>query len=139
MRAARTPPEPAPMTNRSTSDIADPFNPKCHRTAVGKCAASELAPLFQLVAKPVGDFLAKFLTPGFGAFQSFRLDRFALLFELDADRRFIEGEHVLELFFGETGRKRLDQLISELETAWEIFLDQHVVDFGHVLLDLGIG
>ena len=106
MRAARTPPEPAPMTNRSTSCGMShlPRESRHRRRASDRCGPSSSSrrascrSLPRRTCSTQSSARASWLSSS--AFGS-SLD------QLLAERRLVEGEHVLELLLGETRRVEL--------------------------------
>src|SRR5262245_10851431 len=116
MRAARTPPEPAPITRRSTSCAAI----TTPALAVGRAArhvdaVSQIVTLLlHLGLEPRHDLLADLSRPGFRARQAL-VDHDRLLGgEFLADGRLVEREHVLELRLGEFRRVQARNLIDDL-------------------------
>src|SRR5262249_5913031 len=97
MRAARTPPDPAPITRRSTSCAA--ITTPADRAASG--ASQIVTPLLHFVAEPCHHLVIDLSRPGFGALQAL-VDHDRLLGgEFLADRGLIERDELLELGFGE--------------------------------------
>src|SRR4051812_33559998 len=94
MRAARTPPEPPPMTNRSTSKsaISAPAAP---------ARSDVLAALFHLGPELFVDGLGEHLCPLVHVGHA-ELDRARLNGEqFRAERGLVEGDEVLQLLLGE--------------------------------------
>src|SRR5215470_11124430 len=87
MRAARTPPEPAPITNRSTSKSLIAGSPSVARServsALSHLGAQALQRLFVQLHRPI-------LRRRHGLFDEVRLFGLQLL----AERRFVEGERI---------------------------------------------
>src|SRR5262245_41852552 len=96
MRAARTPPEPPPMTNRSTSNSVI-----SHLDLVFRQSSDLLAPLAHFGAELAVDDLREVLRPavhiGHAELDCPRLARQQLL----AERRLVEGDEVGQLLLGE--------------------------------------
>src|SRR5262245_7602989 len=101
MRAARTPPEPAPMTKRSTSGIANPSpNPGSHPRSCPH-RLDFVPPPLHLRAKLGNDFVGKLVPPSLHVLGALVENDRLLRDDLPAERRLVEREHVLELLLGE--------------------------------------
>src|ERR1043165_10043427 len=130
MRAARTPPEPPPITKRSQSKSA--------MTAAQ--ARLEIMALFlHLGAEAIHPLLADLASPLLNIFERLiehlRLDTRHLL----AQRRLVEGEHVLQFLLGETVGIELRRIAHELVAARRKFGAQLGGNVVEVLGELRIG
>src|SRR5437868_4362076 len=105
MRAARTPPEPAPITNRSTSGIPivwldlglDLFSSPSHLGAeLGDNFVRELV-------RPLVDVAGALIE-----------DHRLLADDLAADRRLVERQHILELLLGEPRGIKAGAVVEQL-------------------------
>src|SRR4051812_31587751 len=100
MRAARTPPEPPPMTNRSTSKsaiVSPPGRWSDRPPASYPPRLHILAALVHLGAEHLVDVLGEARGPFLHELRA-RQDRLRLLHQqLLADRRLVEGDDVLQL------------------------------------------
>src|SRR5256885_12121753 len=107
MRAARTPPDPPPMTKRSTSNSAISPLSRDRRS-------DRLVALLHLVAKFLIDLFGKplrpLLHPGHAELNGARFVRKQLL----AERRLVEGDEILELLLGELGGVDLRHALADL-------------------------
>src|SRR5665647_1808587 len=120
MRAARTPPEPAPMTNKSTSLSAIARYRPVMKTAawrLNKRGSKRMPSFLQLFAHLRNHFVGQGVRPilresqaGVGNFRLFGEHFFA-------QRRFIEREQVLEFLLGKTRRIEARYLIAEFVEA----------------------
>src|SRR5947208_6333530 len=91
--AARTPPDPAPITKRSTSVIQAP-------SRIGR-RSEIVALLLHLGAHPAHHLFGELVGPLLDAAETV-VEEFRLLIDdLAAQRRLVEGERVLELLLGE--------------------------------------
>src|SRR5437773_870723 len=107
MRAARTPPAPAPTTNRSTSrsamsrhGISDHW--AGHRIVRFPAPRLDLVPPLLHFRPHLGDdLLRQLVSPGLGVFHALIEQVGLLRQELAAERRLVEGECVLELLLRE--------------------------------------
>src|SRR4051812_29072631 len=125
IRAARTPPEPPPMTNRSVSKSA---------MMVRGAALKIMALLLHLGAEAVHHFLADARPPLLlheieGLIEN---PRFALL-HLLAERRLVERNQILQLGFGERRRVVFAGLVDDLGAARRELIAQLVRDIVEVL------
>src|SRR5258708_6517092 len=96
MRAARTPPEPAPMTNRSTSsDIPAPIVALRRELELG------VAAFFHFRAHFRHHGLGIFVDPDLRTLGRCLAGLRLLLNHLLAERRLVEGDHILEVLLAE--------------------------------------
>src|SRR4051812_37670728 len=98
MRAARTPPDPAPITKRSTSRSAIHLIQSAPRIAP---RLNFVAAFFHFGAHLVDDLCREFLCPTRRRSHALVRDQGLLKKQLVAERRFIKGECVLELLLRE--------------------------------------
>src|SRR4051812_25567084 len=94
MRAARTPPDPAPITRKSTSWAAI-------SAPARKAASQVVALLLHFLAEARRHLLVDLARPHFGARQALVDDGRLLGGKFLADRRLVEGEHVPDFSFAE--------------------------------------
>src|SRR3954468_19027120 len=105
MRAARTPPEPAPITNRSTSGI-----PRV-RLLLSLDLFSSLP---HLSAELGDDFIRELVSPLVDVASALIEDRRLLRDDLAADRRLVERQHVFELLLGEPRGVKARAVVEQL-------------------------
>src|SRR5437660_6229540 len=98
MRAARTPPDPAPMTKRSTSRSA--IHP-IQSAAADRPRSNFVAAFFHFGAHLADDLFRELLCPTRRRSHALVRDQGLLKKQLVAERRFIKGEYVLELLLRE--------------------------------------
>src|SRR6478736_1786909 len=106
MRAARTPPEPAPMTKRSTSWSAISRRHHIIRTiapVIGDNPLKRVTPLLQFVAHFRDNLVGERVCPVLRKFQAFLTDFRLLGEQLHADWGLVERQYLFELRFGEVG------------------------------------
>src|SRR5437762_10617939 len=118
MRAARTPPDPAPMTNRSTSSgiALPPFGPNARQLELVVAALSH----FRAHSRDHG--LGIFVDPDLRALGRLFAGLRLLLDHLLAEWRLVEGDHVLEVLFGERTRITERDLLVQFLPARRAFL-----------------
>src|SRR5262245_50124414 len=101
MRPARTPPEPAPMTKRSTSGIAN-SSPNPRSDPKSRTPGLDLVtPPLHLRAELGNDFVSKLVPPSLHILGALVENDRLLRDDLTAERRLVEREHILELLLGE--------------------------------------
>src|SRR5947209_2368089 len=114
MRAARTPPEPPPITNRSTSSAIAALSVVLVFARRPNFSGDRLAALLHLLAELAVHFVTESLAPVLHVLQA-GVDRLRLLgLHLLADGRLVEREHVLEFLLGESCGVDARHLISHL-------------------------
>src|SRR5437879_9716988 len=106
MRADRTPPDPAPMTNRSTSSGI--ILPRLVGSELGVAALSHFRTHFR------DHGLGIFVDPNLRALGRLFAGLRFLLDHLLAEWRLVEGDHVLELLLGERARVTKRDLLMQL-------------------------
>src|SRR5215475_11057660 len=105
IRAARTPPEPAPITNRSTSGIP----------IVCSVLSLDLFSSFPHLGAELGDDLVhELVRPLVDVAGALIEDQRLLRDDLAADRRLVECQHVLELLLGELRRIKARAIVEQL-------------------------
>src|ERR1700730_9906160 len=108
MRAARTPPEPAPMTKRSTSWSAiscyRPIFPKPVGRRSNRHWSKGVAFFLQFLAHLCHHLVGERVRPILREFQTVIDDLWLLDDQLFSGRRFVECEQFLELLFGKVNR-----------------------------------
>src|SRR5262245_19237822 len=112
MRAARTPPDPAPITNKSTSAMVRLV---ARRPAGG--ASQIVALLLHLGAEARHDFLRHFFRPRLGPRQPLVDDDRFVGSEFLAHRRLVERDHLLQLGFAEALGIEPGDLVHDLVAA----------------------
>src|SRR5690348_13301521 len=119
MRAARTPPEPAPITNKSTSCPAIAYaSPDLSAgLSSGAAGSHRVAPLLQFIAHLRRHFGRELVGPVLGEVHAVVHDDRLLGEHLLACRRLIEGEDLLELLLGEVRRVLPRDFLSHLGEA----------------------
>src|SRR3954464_5772089 len=124
MRAARTPPEPPPMTNRSTSNSAIGEPQRSDSTCV--VILDFLAALLHLGAELAVDGFGKLLRPLIHVGHA-ELDGPGLVpQDLLAERRLVEGDQILQLLLGELVGVDLCHAVADfLLAASEILGNNH--------------
>src|SRR5689334_3344227 len=135
MRAARTPPEPPPITNRSTSKSAISSSTR----SLSLSPLDLLAALAHLGAELSGDKIGEFRRPlvhrHHAHLDGLRLGRK----QLRSERRLVEGDEILDLLVGELVAVGLRHLLADLLLlAGEGLRDDHR-DLVEVLLVVEIG
>src|SRR3954452_16779367 len=129
MRAARTPPEPPPITKRSVSNSAMGF--------AGR-GLKIVALLFHLGAEAVHHFLANARRPLLHESKSLIEDHRLSFQHFLAERCLVEREHVLQLSFGESDCIESARLSNQLDAARGKFISQLRADVVEVLGELRV-
>src|SRR5215212_3681613 len=110
MRAARTPPDPAPITNRSTSCAAIVRS----ATKSRHWSSQVVAFLLHLGAKPGHDLVSHLFRPFLGPRQPLVDDGRFLGDELLSNWRLVERDHLFHLGFGEALCIKACDLVDDL-------------------------
>src|SRR3954471_18096064 len=105
MRAARTPPEPAPITNRSTSGIPIVW------LDLGLNFFSSPS---HLAAELGDDFVRELVRPLVDVAGALIEDHRLLRDDLAADRRLVKCQHILELLLCELGGVKAGTVVEQL-------------------------
>src|SRR5262245_22498347 len=125
MRAARTPPEPAPMTKRSRS--------------IGGQMSDLVAALLHLDAEFADDLLRQAVRPDLRILHALVENDRLLADQLAPERRLVEGERVFELLLGEAAGVDPRCIVEELGAAGHVFHAQLGSDIAQVLTQHRIG
>src|SRR5215468_5998946 len=108
MRAARTPPEPAPITNSSTSGIP---------IVCSVLSLDLFSSLPHLGAELGDDFVGELVRPLVDVAGALIEDHRLLRNDLAADRRLVERQHVLKLLLGEPRGIEARTVVDELGSS----------------------
>src|SRR5262249_41357502 len=124
IRAARTPPDPPPITKRSTSLSA---------------MSHIVSALLHLRAHFVDDLFGKFIRPFAGQIHAFVRRLWFFGDDLLAERRLVERQNLLQLRFGEMARVGAGCIVYKLTGAGAVLFDQVIGDFVQILAPHEVG
>src|SRR5262245_61516782 len=156
IRAARTPPEPAPMTRRSTSCSAICRAPAArqHRRSAARCGAGndDRAPrgssrqrldfmpsLFHFGAHPVDYLLRQSVRPNLRISHALIENPRLFRKQLAAEGRFVKGERVLEFLLLESGGVKLGGVVQDFRSTRRVVRAQLGGDLIEVFAQHRIG